>query len=362
MTAGSEAVFMARAIALAEKGKYTTDPNPRVGCVIVKDQRIIAEGWHEKAGEAHAERVALANTDQAQGATAYVSLEPCSHFGRTAPCCDALIDAGVARVVVAMQDPNPLVSGRGISRLREAGIQVDCGMLEQDAMAINRGFIKRMTQALPYVRSKLGLSLDGRTAMASGESQWITSSQSRTDVQYFRAESSVILTGINTVLADDPALTVRLAMAVKPPIRVVLDSALRLPVSARILKQDGAVWIITCCQNETKARALRDAGAHVFIVDAINERVDLYQALALLAAKEINTVWVEAGSVLNGALVDAELVDEWIIYMAPCVLGDQAKGAFNLPALTRLSDKKQFSLSAFRQVGPDLRLTFRHRC
>jgi len=230
MTVSKDAVYMSRALMLARRGENTTDPNPRVGCVLVKQDAIIAEGWHRKAGLAHAEIDALSKVDDARGATAYGTLEPCSHVGKTGPCCDALISAGVERVVVAMQDPNPLVSGKGVQRMKDAGIQVDCGVLQADALALNRGFIKRMTTGLPWLRSKLAMSLDGRTAMASGESQWITSAESRLDVQRLRAESSVVLTGINTVLADDPSMNVRLDKEVIQPIRVILDSQLQMPL------------------------------------------------------------------------------------------------------------------------------------
>lgn len=359
MTLLQDSQFMARALELAKQGLYTTDPNPRVGCVLVKHNEIIAEGWHQRAGGAHAEIDALAKTDSAAGATAYVTLEPCSHHGRTGPCCDALIQAGVARVVVAMQDPNPLVGGNGIAKLRSAGIQVDCGILEQDAKSLNLGFIKRMTSGYPFVRSKMAMSLDGRTAMASGESKWITSTQSRLDVQRFRAQSSVILTGINTVLADDPLLNVRLDdFLVEQPVRVVLDSALRFPLNARMLAEGAEVWVFTCNQDEVKQAALEQAGARIFMVETQQGRTDLGQVFKLLAAEQINNIWVEAGATLNAALIENNWVDEWLVYMAPCVLGDSARGLFHLPQIQSMADRKNIQISSVRQIGPDLRLTF----
>lgn len=351
---------MARALQLARNGFYTTDPNPRVGCLLVKDGQILAEGWHAQAGQAHAEVDALAklaNRTWVRGATAYVTLEPCSHHGRTGPCCEALIEAGISRVVVAMQDPNPLVAGKGLRKMRDAGIEVSCGLLQADAEQLNRGFIKRMLSGLPFVRSKLAMSLDGRIALANGESQWITSDQARRDVQNFRAESSAIVTGIDTVLADDPSLNARVDFALKQPARVVLDSNLRMPLDAKMLQLPGETWLITCHDDPAKQSRLQDAGCKVWRVDSQMGRVDLTQAFRLLAQQQINTVWVEAGAVLNGALLDTDLVDEWLLYVAPCALGDQARGLFQFPALQAMADKKPFKFNAVRQVGPDLRLT-----
>lgn len=355
-----DASFMARALELARNGLYTTDPNPRVGCVLVKEGRIIAEGWHAQAGQAHAEVVALAklpDSESARGATAYVTLEPCSHHGRTGPCCDVLIAARVQRVVVAMQDPNPLVAGNGLQKMRNAGIEVTCGVLQADAEQLNRGFIKRMLQGLPFVRSKLAMSLDGRTALANGQSQWITSAQARQDVQNFRAEASAVVTGIETVLADDPALNARVDFVVKQPVRVVLDSTLRMPVNAKMLALPGETWVITCTDDQAKQQRLQDAGAKVFLVAPLDGRVDLLQAFQCLAQQQINSVWLEAGAQLNGALLATDLVDEWLIYVAPCALGDQARGLFQFSELQQIADKKTFKYTAVRQVGPDLRLT-----
>ncbi|MBD9356535.1 bifunctional diaminohydroxyphosphoribosylaminopyrimidine deaminase/5-amino-6-(5-phosphoribosylamino)uracil reductase RibD [Methylomonas albis] len=361
MTSSQDAAYMARAVKLAEHGRYTTDPNPHVGCVLVKDGKIIAEGRTQRAGFAHAEVDALSKTDNARGATAYVTLEPCSHFGKTGPCSDALTAAGVSRVVVAMPDPNPLVAGRGLQKLREAGIEVLVGVLEQEAAKLNQGFFKRMQQGLPWIRSKLAMSLDGRTALASGESQWITSANARQDVQLWRAASSAIVTGIDTVLYDDPQLNARVDFDAVQPVKVVLDSQLRMPLSVRLLENAVDVWIITCSDDVLKTQTLRDVGCKVFQVDALNGRADLPQVFKLLAELQINTVLIEAGATLNGALLDSGLVDEWLIYMAPCILGDEGRGLFHLPGLRTMADKKQLKLLEVRQVGPDLRLTFNSR-
>ena len=351
-----DAFYMARAIQLAKRGRYTTDPNPRVGCVIVRDDEIIGEGWHAKAGLAHAEVEALKNVQDAQGATVYVTLEPCSHHGKTPPCCDALIAAGVSRVVAAMQDPNPLVAGKGLEKLKAAGIDVSCGVLQDDVARLNRGFIKRMTANRSFVRSKLAMSLDGRTAMASGESKWITSAEARADVHRLRAESSAILTGINTVLADDPALNARVDFEVVQPLRVVLDSELNMPLTAQMAGLPGRSLILTCSQDEQKSEALQAAGFEVYRLAANNGRLDLHAVMAFLAQQQINEVLVEAGSVLNGALLAENLIDELIVYMAPCILGDQGRGLFHLPSVTTMADKKELKLLDVRQVGGDLRL------
>lgn len=348
---------MARALTLAKNGLFTTSPNPRVGCVLVKNGQIIAEGWHKKAGYGHAEVEALKQTSDSEGATAYVTLEPCSHHGRTPPCCDALIKAGIKKVVVAMQDPNPLVAGNGLKRLQAAGIEVVCGILEADAKALNRGFIKRMLTGKPFIRSKLAMSLDGRTAMANGESKWITSPESRHNVQYLRAESCAILTGINTVLADDPSLNVRLEKTeILQPIRVILDSQLKMPVNAKMATLEGETWLLTCSQNQQKKLELEQAGFKVFHLPEKNNRVDLNAVFDFLGQQQINEVLIEAGAILNGALLEAGLVDEWIIYMATCVLGDNGRGLFTLPSIQTMADKKLLQLKDVRQVGGDLRL------
>jgi len=358
MTA-QDAVYMTRALQLANNGRYTTDPNPRVGCVLVKDNVIIGEGWHMKAGLGHAEVEAIKNVPDAKGATAYVTLEPCSHHGRTPPCCDALIKAGISRVVVAMQDPNPLVSGRGLEKLQAAGIEVVCGVLQDDAQTLNRGFIKRMTQNRPFIRSKLAMGLDGRTAMASGESKWITSDAARTDVQRLRAESSAILTGINTVQADDPALNARVDFDVMQPLRVVLDSRLQTPPNAQMGKLPGSTLILTCSDDQSRQERLQQAGFEVHRLPAKNARLDLHEVMRFLAAQQINEVLVEAGAVLNGALLTENLLDEIIVYMAPFIIGDQGRGLFHLPDVVAMADKKELKLLDVRQVGGDLRLTLK---
>jgi diaminohydroxyphosphoribosylaminopyrimidine deaminase / 5-amino-6-(5-phosphoribosylamino)uracil reductase len=356
-----DAFYMARAIQLARKGLYTTDPNPRVGCVLVKDGRIIGEGWHKRAGLAHAEVEALSDaanaTEDTAGATAYVTLEPCSHHGRTSPCCETLVKAGITRVVAAMQDPNPKVAGQGFAYLNSVGVEVSCGVLEQDGQALNRGFIIRMTQDRPFVRSKLAMSLDGRTAMASGESQWITSAEARADVHRLRAESSAILTGINTVLADNPLLTARIEKEVVQPIRVVLDSSLKMPGNARIASLPGRSLILTCSEDETNKETLQNAGFEVYSLPEKNGRLDLVEVMRFLAVQEINEVLVEASAVLNGALLAENLVDEWVIYMAPKILGDQGCGLFRLPGLDKLADSKQMKFMDIRQVGKDIKIT-----
>ena len=361
MTADQDAAFMAKAIKLAHRGIYTTDPNPHVGCVLVKNGHIIAEGWTQRAGFAHAEADALAKTPDARGATAYVTLEPCSHHGRTGPCCDALIAAGISRAVIASQDPNPLVCGRGLQKLREAGIEVVLGVLQQDAEQLNRGFFKRMQQGLPWIRSKLAMSLDGRTALASGESQWITSPLAREDVQRHRAESSAIVVGIGTVLCDDPQLNARVDFDLEQPVKVVLDSALRMPANAKMLQNAAETWIMTCSQDPVRHRQLQDAGCRIWQIEARDGRLDLHQVFKLLAELSINTVWVEAGATLNGALLTGKLVDEWIIYMASCILGDEGRGLFHLPDIHSMADKKHLNLVNVRQLGPDLRMTFNSR-
>lgn len=355
---------MARALELAARGLYSTDPNPRVGCVLVRGGEVVGEGWHEMAGGPHAEVHALrAAGERACGATAYVTLEPCCHHGRTPPCSDALLAAGVGRVVVAMVDPNPKVSGQGLRQLQAAGVRVASGVLEAEAADLNRGFIKRMRQGLPYVRAKIAMSLDGRTALASGESQWITGEAARLDVQRLRARSSAILTGIGTVLADDPRLTVRGGgLAVKPgrqPLRVVVDSGLRTPITARLLTQPGRTLIATAADRLAAGEALRAAGAETMGLPATAAGVDLRELLRQLAAREVNEVLAEAGARLNGALLAAGLVDAVVIYMAPLALGDAGRGLFHLPGLATMAQRVEFEIADVRAVGRDWRITAR---
>jgi len=354
-----DAQHMARAIHLAEQGLNTTHPNPRVGCVLVKEGRVVGEGWHERAGRPHAEVFALrAAGEAAKGSTAYVSLEPCSHHGRTPPCASSLIEAGVSRVIAAMVDPNPLVAGQGLRLLQEAGIETAAGLLEKEAEALNLGFCKRMRTGRPWVFSKLAMSLDGRTAMASGESRWITGPEARQDVHRLRARSSAILTGIETVLADDPAMTVRLPESIeRQPARIVLDSRFRLPPSAKILAQPGRTLVLGLGTEAQAAERLKSMGAEIHCLPAgPNDRVDLHAAIDLLGQLEFNEIMVETGAILNGAFLEEGLVDEWIVYLAPCILGDRGRGLFHLPALERMADRYELRITDTRQVGQDLRL------
>jgi diaminohydroxyphosphoribosylaminopyrimidine deaminase/5-amino-6-(5-phosphoribosylamino)uracil reductase len=352
----SDSLWMAQALRLAERGLFTTSPNPRVGCVLVKEGVAVGEGWHERAGEPHAEIHALqAAGEQARGATAYVTLEPCSHFGRTPPCADALIAAGVARVVVAMQDPNPQVAGQGIAKLQAAGIAVECGLMEAEARALNIGFVSRMTHGLPWVRSKVAMSLDGRTALANGESQWITGEAARRDVHVWRARSCAVMTGIDTVLEDDAQLTVRKIETSRQPLRVVLDSRLRIASTAKIF-DGGQVLIITAVADQEKISTLEQVGAKVIVLPDEGVRVNLPATLRHLAAIGCNEVLVEAGRTLNGALLKAGLVDELVLYFAPQLLGDMARGMAQLGELTSLSDRVELAWQDVRQVGSDLRI------
>ena len=364
--------WMARAIQLGQKGLYSTDPNPRVGCVLVKDGQLIGEGWHRKAGGPHAEIAALnAATNDVKGATAYVTLEPCSHQGRTPPCCDALIKAGIGKVVAAMKDPNPQVSGNGFERLRQAGIEVLSGVLQMDAEALNPGFIKRYKTGLPLVRLKLAMSLDGRTAMANGESQWITGPEARQDVQKWRARSSAIVTGIGSLLKDDSRLNVRredLTIEVehqnfiRQPLRVVLDSALRTPVDAKILHQPGDTLIIgsqlkICGQAmQDKQKRLQDAGAEVVLIEERGQQLDLHKTLQMLAQRGCNEVLFECGAILAGSVVQQRLTDEIIIYMAPTLLGNNAQPLMKLLGLNHIDQQIPLNIQQTRMVGKDLRM------
>lgn len=358
--------FMAQAFRLAERGLYTTMPNPRVGCVLVKDGQIIAEGWHIRAGEAHAEVNALrAAGEDARGATAYVSLEPCSHTGRTGPCSQALIDAGVARVVYAMEDPNPLVSGDGIAMLRAAGVQVDGSLLEDDARALNPGYIKRMERKLPFVRCKLAMSLDGRTAMESGESKWITGPNARADVQRLRARSCAIISGVDSILQDNSSLTVRAdeldlpnaqEAAAKQPLRVILDSTLRLSRNALLFKQPSPILLV---HNGSVDAAQCDGWpefVELLALPAKDDRIDLTALLRELAKRQCNEVLVETGATLAGSFLRRGLLDEIIIYMAPKLLGSNARPIFDLP-LDTMSSSLALKIKDIRAVGRDWRIT-----
>jgi len=357
MFTGSDSGWMAQALQLAEQGLYRTSPNPRVGCVLVADEKIVGSGWHQRTGEPHAEVYALREAgDKTRGATAYVTLEPCSHQGRTPPCADALIAADVARVVVAVQDPNPNVAGQGIAKLRAAGIVVECGLMEAAARELNVGFFARMTRGTPWVRSKIAMSLDGRTALANGVSQWITGEAARLDVQHWRARSCVVLTGIDTVLADDARLNVRDIVTERQPLRVVLDSRLRLPTTARIL-QDRNALIYTAINDAEKIAALEKSGATVCVLPGGSGQVDLLAMLRDLAQRGCNEVLLEAGSTLNGAMLRDGWVDELVMYVAPQLLGDGARGMGQLGELVSLDQRINLKWQDVRQVGNDLRIT-----
>lgn len=349
--------YMARALALAERGLWSTSPNPRVGCVIVRDDQVVGEGWHVRAGEGHAEVHALRQAGAlAAGATAYVTLEPCSHHGRTPPCAEALLAAGVGRVVAAMEDPNPLVAGRGMTLLRAAGVDVAAGLLEAQARELNIGFVSRMTRGRPWLRLKVAMSLDGKTALSNGDSQWITGPEARLDGHRWRARACAILTGSGTVRDDDPLLNVRGLDTERQPLRVVVDSRLQTSPAARLLP--GAV-IVGANAEPQRAAALVSAGAEVLDLPGANGRVDLVALLQNLAQRGINEVHGEGGAGLNGALLDAGLVDELLIYIAPCLIGDQAQGAFAVAPLTALAGRRQLTIVSSMLVGADTRLVAR---
>lgn len=364
----SDHQFMAQAIRLAERGIYTTSPNPRVGCVIVNHGQIVGEGFHEKAGQGHAEvhALAMAGTN-AQGATAYVTLEPCSHVGRTPPCANALIDAGVSKVIAAMVDPNPHVSGRGLALLEQAGIETYSGLLEQDAKALNLGFINRMTLGFPYVRCKLAASLDGKTAMASGESQWITSKSARQDVQKLRAQSCAVITGADSVLVDNARMNVRWSelgdarlhyteQAVRQPVRVVIDTKNRLTPDLAFFSEASPILLIrTSIENNHQWPHFVE---EVILPKALNnEHVDLSALLNTLAKKEYNEVLIESGMTLAGAFIEQNLVDELVLYQAPKLMGHEGKGLLNMPFVQALSQAKTLTFSDITLVGADLKIT-----
>lgn len=380
-------VYMAEALRLARKGLFTTQPNPRVGCVLVKDNAIVGRGWHKKAGEPHAEVHALRQAGNlAKGACAYVTLEPCSHFGKTPPCADALIHAGVSRVVAAIEDPNPQVAGKGLALLQAAGIDVKVNVLADEARVLNKGFIKRMEAGLPWLSIKMAMSLDGRTAMASGESQWITGPQARADVQRLRAESSAVLTGIGTLLADDAALTVRAEqfdvqrfagnvsvnledgfdgvllseVIQKQPLRVVMDSNARMPANARILDtKSPIVWVVSeATVFDSQQDSIADLPyVEVLRLPSLSSSESLRTLLVCLSSLGCNEVLLEAGSTLAGAFIEAGLWDELVVYMAPKLLGSRARPLLNLP-IDNMLDAKTIALKDVRQFGDDIRLTY----
>lgn len=352
---------MARALQLAERGLWTTTPNPRVGCVLMKDGQVLAEGWHTRAGEMHAEAHALSLAGAAaRGATAYVTLEPCAHFGRTPPCTDALIAAGVTRVVAAMRDPNPKVAGGGCTRLRAAGIHTECGLLENEARELNIGFIARMTRGRPWLRLKAATTLDGKTALENGVSQWITGAEARRDGHRWRARACAILTGIGTVRADDPQLTVRIAGCERQPLRILVDSRLEVAATARIL-HGAPILIATTSADGERCAELRAAGHEVLILPDARGKVELAQLWQELAARGINELHVEAGAKLNASLLRGGWVDELLLYLAPMLVGDRAQGSFELAALTRLEDAVRLDIQDLRSIGADLRVRARIR-
>jgi len=351
--------WMSRAIELAERGLFTTTPNPRVGCVIVRDDCVVGEGWHVRAGEPHAEVHALSMAgDAARSATAYVTLEPCAHHGRTPPCAEALVKAGIARVVTAMEDPNPLVAGRGLGILRAAGIEVTAGVQEAQARELNIGFISRMSRGRPWLRLKAAATLDGKTALDNGVSQWITGDDARRDAHRWRARSCAVLTGIGTVRDDDPQLNVRAIPTERQPLRVVVDARLETPLNARLL-DGGPVLIAAAVDNAERIAALQRRGADAVILPNAGGKVDLSALLLELGRRGINEVLAESGFKLNGSLLREGCVDELILYLAPALVGDAARGLFNLPALSSLDDKRQLNFHDVRQVGRDLRIIAR---
>ncbi|EXI78067.1 MAG: Riboflavin biosynthesis protein RibD [Candidatus Accumulibacter appositus] len=355
--------MMARALRLAERGLYSTTPNPRVGCVIVNNGLVVGEGWHLRAGEEHAEVHALrAAAGRAHGATAYVTLEPCSHHGRTPPCTEALLTAGVRRVVAAMPDPNPLVAGQGLAGLRAAGVLTEEGLLAAEARELNIGFVARMTRARPWLRMKVAASLDGKTALHNGASQWLTGADARQDGHRWRARACAMLTGIGTVRHDDPQLNVRgvegLSSNSRQPLKVLVDSRLELALDARLLR-GGGVLVAAAVADSARIAALGQLGAEVLLLPGPDGRVDLVALLAELARRGINEVHAEAGFRLSGALLGAGLVDELLLYLAPCLVGDAARGMFDLPALQSLAGKRRLLIRDLRSVGQDLRLLAR---
>ena len=359
--------YMVRALELARKGLLTTDPNPCVGSVVVRNDRIVGQGWHRRAGGAHAEIEALQEAgDQARGSTVYVTLEPCCHFGKTPPCVQTLIDSGVKCVVAAMEDPNPKVAGQGFRILQDAGIEIRQGVLAGDAQQMNRGFCRRMRTGRPYVLSKLAMSLDGRTALESGESKWITGERARQDVHRLRARSSAILTGIETILADDPLLNVRLGAnseQLNQPLRVILDTRLRVPINARIRSEGEPPLVLTGSNDRVRASILREAGFRVFRLEIGDDgMLDLPAVMEYLGSIGMNQVMVEAGARLNGELLVQDLVDEWIVYQSASLLGPSSRSLVQLPQLERISDRVELQLLDFRQVGKDLRLRYRVDC
>lgn len=361
MEISSDLQGIAHALQWAAKGLFTTAPNPRVGCVVVKDNLIIGEGYTQPAGQAHAEVQALDDAARrgfdVRGATVYVTLEPCSHHGRTPPCADALIKAGVARVVAAMADPNPLVAGQGLARLRAAGIKVVSGVMEHEARELNIGFFSRMQRGKPWVRMKAAASLDGKSALHNGRSQWITSQAARDDGHWWRARACAVLTGIGTVMEDDPQLNVRAVDTPRQPRRIVIDSHLQINPDARVL-EGGGTWVVAARQDSDKAARLHERGAEIILLPNAHGKVDLPALMLELGRRQINELHVEAGFKLNGSLIREVCVDELLLYLAPSLIGD-AQGLFDLHALDTLDGKRPLSFHEVKQIGPDLRILAR---
>jgi len=356
MSGAADNQFMARALQLAERGLYTTTPNPRVGCVIVRDGAVVGVGWHERAGGPHAEVAALqAAGERARGATAYVTLEPCHHHGRTPPCDEALIAAGVARVVAAMLDPDPRTAGQGVARLEHAGITTETGVMENAARALNRGFISRVTRGRPWTRMKIAASLDGKTALLNGNSRWITGEAARNDGHHWRARACAVLTGIGTVRDDDPQLTVRAVATPRQPLRVVIDSRLELPLTARIL-EGGGVLIACAVADEAKAAKLKGKGAEIVVLPNAAGKVELPALMLELGRRGINELHVEAGHKLNGSLMNEGCVDELLLYFAPCLIGERASGMADLPELADLAGRRKLTIDDLTMVGGDVRI------
>jgi len=359
MFSSDDHAYMSQALQLAEKGLYSTSPNPRVGCVIVRDSKIVGSGWHVKTGQPHAEINALNIAGgAAQGATAYVTLEPCSHYGRTHPCAEALIRAKVAKVIIAMQDPNPLVAGKGTSLLKQSGINVQIGLMGEWAKDLNVGFVSRMTNNRPWVRMKIAASLDGKTALNNGVSQWITGEAARHDGHRLRARSCAVLTGIGTVLEDDPQLSVRFIETSRQPLRIIIDSQLKIPTTAKVLRGEGEL-IFTTTDNKERISALKEAGARPIILPSEKGKIDLAGLMQILADFEINELLVEAGNRLSSSFIREGLVDELIIYLAPHLIGNRAMGMLQLPELTDLSEKYNLKIKDLRMVGEDIRIMSR---
>jgi diaminohydroxyphosphoribosylaminopyrimidine deaminase/5-amino-6-(5-phosphoribosylamino)uracil reductase len=359
MLTAADHEFMEQALELAGRGLYTTTPNPRVGCVVVREGTVVGTGWHEKAGMPHAEVLALkAAGARSRGATLYVNLEPCSHHGRTPPCVDAIVEAGVKRVVAAIQDPNPKVAGAGFAKLRAAGVAVEQGLIEEEARELNIGFFARMTRGRPWMRMKIAASLDGRTALANGRSQWITGEAARADGHRWRARACAVLTGFGTVRDDDPQLNVRGVDTPRQPLKIVVDSKFETSPSARLLKE-GKTLVVGAANDEKRIAALKAAGAEVVIIPNDSGKVELFKLMEELARRELNEIHVEAGAKLNGSLLQAGVVDELLVYLAPRVIGDSGRGMFALPELTELSQASALKIREVERIGADLRILAR---